>query len=123
MIETPLFKMLFITVAALLSVFGQILLKLSISAIPDASSLGLWSLLITSLKHPLTHLGLGLYGISMVLFFKLLSVAELSYVGLGLSLGIIFLLLASRLFLGEALTASKLVGCLLIVAGVFVIHL
>ena len=115
-------KIFLITAAALLSVAGQVLIKMAVSSIPGSAEMSVGKLLTAVIWQPAAFVGLALYGVSMVLFFKLLAVAELSYVGLGLSLGIVFLVVGSRIFLGEPVTMYKAAGCVLIVAGIVVIH-
>lgn len=122
MTGTYLMKIILISAAALLSVAGQVLIKMAVSGIPGSAEMGAVKLLTAVIWQPMAFIGLALYGISMVLFIKLLAVAELSYVGLGLSLGIVFLVLGSRIFLGEPVTMFKAAGCALIVAGIVVIH-
>ena len=67
-------------------------------------------------------LGLFFYGISFVLYLYILSKFEVSYIyPIIMSVGFILLLVFSVLFLNETLTFNKFLGILLISAGIFAI--
>jgi multidrug transporter EmrE-like cation transporter len=89
---------------------GNLLLKHSrIAAKP-----GLWAML----SSPWFLLGLFFYGLNVILFAKALdklpvSVAYPTFAGLGF----ILITLSARVFFGEAVTALKVFGTLLILAG------
>ncbi len=66
--------------------------------------------------------GLCFYGISFVLYLYILTKFEVSYIyPITMSAGLILLLIFSVLFLNESFTLNKLLGILLISAGIIVI--
>lgn len=67
-------------------------------------------------------LGFFFYGISFALYLYILTKFEVSYIyPIIMSVGFIFLLVFSALFLNETFTFNKFLGILLISAGIFVI--
>lgn len=67
--------------------------------------------------------GLGLYGLSMLFWLKTLSQIELSVAFPFLSLNFVGILIAARFHLGETLGATRLLGALLVLAGVVLVYL
>ncbi len=111
---------LVVTVASVvLAAAGQLLLKAGVDALPHRPLLG--PTLIWTLFHPLILLGFAVYGLSAVLWLKVLSWADLSLVYPFLALSYVIVVLASWLFLHESLDADKLLGVGLIVVGVVVL--
>lgn len=113
---------MWLLLAAGLSVGGQVLIKMAISRIDGASALGLVDLTMRALQHGRLWAGLVMYGLSMLLFFKLLADATLIQVGLSLSVGYVMLIGLSWAFLGEKLDLTTGIGAALIIAGVVLVN-
>ena len=77
------------------------------------------------IKSGLTNIhllgGLFFYGLSLLLWFYVLSKMELSKAYPLVSLGYVFALILGYLFLNEAVTVTKIAGIVLIMVGVFVL--
>jgi len=65
--------------------------------------------------------GLGLYVVSVVAWLVVLSRTEVSVAYPMLSIGYIFVLVASHLWFGEAFTLLRLSGCVVIMIGVYLV--
>ena len=80
---------------------------------------------ISIIKNVLTSLplisGVLSYGLSLVFWLIVLSKMELSKAYPMVSLGYVFTLIISYLFLGENINLEKLIGILLIISGVIFI--
>ena len=107
-----------------LSAFAQILLKAGMSSGPVqkalASSSGIEALLIVALT-PAVFLGLLTFGFSAMVWLIVLSRIDVSYAYPCMALGIVATVLAGHLMLGEPLTAARIAGVAMIVAGVGVV--
>ena len=77
-------------------------------AIKAAANLSVWT-------------GIIFYGMSLVLWFAVLSKLELSRAYPMVSLGYVFAMAFSYLWLGESITLTKVIGILMIVSGVYFI--
>ncbi len=106
-------------VSVVLAATGQLLLKAGVNTLPHRPVLG--PALIETLFHPLIFLGFAVYGLSALLWLKILSWAELSLVYPFLALSYVIVVLASWLFLRESLSTTKLLGVSLIVGGIIVL--
>lgn len=99
---------------------GQILLKVG------ANRLGSVSLTIGGLlsiaKNFYILIGLVLFGSSFLLWVKVLTRNDLSYVYPMVSLSYVIIIFASRFLFGEPFTTSKMIGIAAIVGGVFIIN-
>ena len=94
---------------------AQMLLKLGSAGVDTSSAFALvWSM---ATNWPLI-LGLGLYGLSMVLFVHALRNEQLSLLYPLISLTYIWVTLLSIVFLRESISVWKVVGVLVIVTGV-----
>lgn len=74
-------------------------------------------------KNPILVLGLLLYTISAFLWLRIVNENEVSRVYPFLSLGYIVVLIAGFLFLGEAISITKIIGITIVVVGIFVLTL
>ncbi len=99
---------------------GQILLKMGVNKLGSIqlSMNGLLSIL----KNLYIWIGLVLFGASFLLWLKILSKNDLSYVYPMVSLNYVIIIVASRFLFNEPLTANKVIGTVIIVAGVFLIN-
>jgi drug/metabolite transporter (DMT)-like permease len=103
----------------ILSVLGQFVTKLGVQKIGPFSSMPIFDFIIKAFLSPLVLLGLFIYLISAVLWFMVLSKAELSLAYPALSLGYILILFVGYFFLGEQLTLAKGLGVGLICLGIY----
>jgi drug/metabolite transporter (DMT)-like permease len=106
-----------------IGVIGQLLLK---TAMTRVGPLGLRNgqavgTAFAIALNPGVWLGFGLYGFSMLLWLAGLSQVELGYAFPFLSLSYVFILLGSRIWLGEEIGTLRLIGVLSICAGVSIV--
>lgn len=107
----------------LLGAVGQILLKVGANQLKNFN-LSVDKIVSTFFKvifTPYIFIGLILFVASFFLWVKVLTQAELSYAYPLVSLSYVFVTLSSCLLFNETLTLAKVVGLLLIVAGVSVV--
>ena len=71
--------------------------------------------------NPFVVIGLALYGLAAILWFDILSRAELSYVYPMLSISYVLVVLASGLLLDEQLSPTRWLGVAVICMGVYVL--
>lgn len=106
-------------IVALLSVVlgavGQYFFKIGVDQIKLASG----NILLTGIKNPAIWTGLFSYGMSVLLWFYVLSQMELSKAYPLVSLGYVITLFLGYFFLNEPITLTKSIGILLIMTGVF----
>lgn len=86
---------------------AQVLLKLGVSDLAKS-----W---------PFVLLGIAIYGLAMLVWLFVLSKADLSFAYSLVALTFVFLLIFSRLFLHETLSALRLSGAALIIVGIFLV--
>ena len=103
---------LYAVFAVLLGVFGQLFLKMG------ASNLSLFQAVL----QPYTWLGFFLYGVSSLFWLLILSRMPLSTAYPILAMNFVLIAFISVVFLGEIVNTTKIIGTLLIVAGVIVIN-
>lgn len=111
---------------ALVSVFlgaiGQILVKLGATHLElDFSSAHLVGSLLAIFKNLPVMSGLFLYGISFLLWVKVLTKLELSYAYPLVSLAYVLIMLVSWLAFKESLSIYRLLGTFLIILGVVLV--
>ncbi len=97
-------------------------MKMALNQLDGAASLSTADLLLKLSTSSHIYLGLALYAISMVFFFKLLAESSLVSVGFSLAVGYVFLMLFAWVFLGESMTWLQIMGALLIVGGVVLVN-
>lgn len=109
--------------ASALTVVGEVLLKLGVNAV--SASVGAFSLEPRVLWATFTDwrvvLGFALVFGGALFWLGVISRVNLSFAYPLLALNYVLILVPSRLVLGETITPSKLVGALIVVAGVVVI--
>ena len=110
-----------ILLAVMLGATGQIVMKRGMQIYGEVSATGVWAQLIPILKTPQVAIGFLCYAVSAVLWIAVVSNVDLSLAYPMVSLAYVIVFLASWLFLGEQISALRLVGLLIIVAGVIVI--
>jgi len=107
-------------ICILLGVVGQVLLKKGINEVAIAHP-PLFNLIIQSLLNPPVIAGFLLYGISAILWIIVLSRVDLSVAYPTISVGYVLILLFSWFYLKEPLNWGRVVGVLLISAGVILL--
>ena len=113
-----------VLVAVIISVFGQVSLKVAMNQVGaiDADSLvHPMETLTRVFSTPLVWLGLGCYGISALLWLVVLSRLDLSYAYLLLASMYVLIPLVSWLFLGERIPPMRWVGMGVVVLGVVIV--
>jgi len=107
-----------IIASVVLGLVGQISLKKGMLL---SGSAGLNLSLIKVVFTPYLLLGLVFYAIAMLLWLSILSRVELSYAYPMLSLGYVFIVLASWLIFKEDISLLRLIGVLFICLGVIMV--
>jgi drug/metabolite transporter (DMT)-like permease len=110
-----------ILLAVLLGAVGQIVMKRGMQIYGEVTATSVWSQLVPILKTPQVAIGFLCYALSAVLWIAVVSNVDLSLAYPMVSLAYVIVFVASWLFLGEHISALRLVGLLIIVAGVIVI--
>ena len=110
-----------ILLAVLLGATGQVIMKMGMKIYGEVSATSVWGQLVPILKVPQVFLGFVCYGLSAVLWIAVVSNVDLSLAYPMVSMAYVLVFLASWLFLGEHISATRIVGLVVIVAGVLVI--
>ncbi len=110
-----------ILLAVLLGATGQIIMKMGMKIYGEVTATSVWGQLVPILRVPQVFLGFVCYGLSAVLWIAVVSNVDLSLAYPMVSLAYVLVFLASWLFLGEHISAMRLAGLVIIVAGVLVI--
>ncbi|HVJ49801.1 SMR family transporter [Desulfitobacterium sp.] len=109
-------------VSVLLGAIGQILVKLgAIHLELDFSSTHLFGSLFSILKNLPVMSGLFFYGISFLLWVKVLTKLELSYAYPLVSIGYVLIMLVSWLVFKESISIYRILGTLFIIFGVILV--
>ena len=114
----------FVLVAVVISVLGQLSLKVAMNQVGaiDAESLARpVETLMRVFSIPLVWLGLGCYGVSALLWLVVLSRLDLSYAYLMLASMYVLIPLVSWLFLGERIPPMRWLGMGVVVLGVVIV--
>ena len=110
-----------ILLAVALGATGQIVMKMGMQIYGKVSATSVWGQLIPILKTPQVAIGFICYAVSAVLWIAVVSNVDLSLAYPMVSAAYVIVFVASWLLLGEQISALRLVGLLIIVAGVVVI--
>ena len=110
-----------ILLAVLLGAAGQIIMKKGMMLYGVVTAGSVWSQIIPILKVPQVFIGFVCYGVSAILWIAVVSNVDLSLAYPMVSLAYVVVFLASWLFLGEQISATRVLGLVIIVAGVLVI--
>ncbi len=110
-----------IILAVMLGATGQIVMKKGMQIYGEVSAGSVWGQLIPILKTPQVLIGFLCYAVSAVLWIAVVSNVDLSLAYPMVSLAYVVVFVASWLFLGEHISTLRIVGLLIIVAGVVVI--
>lgn len=114
--QIPILVLILVNVA--LNAAAQILLKFGARSGFGSRETGVLALALDLATRPGLIGGLMCYGLSIVLWVYVLSRTEASYAYPFLGLGFVLVAAAGWLFLGETMSAQKVVATLVIVAGV-----
>ena len=111
-----------LSVSVLCNVFANVLLKTGITKVggitlTKATLVSDFSKVVFS---PLIIIGLGLYGVSFVLWLRVLSFNDLSRV-YPIFVTLVFLLttVGSARFLGESISITRIIGILITIVGIY----
>ena len=113
-----------VLVAVIISVFGQVSLKIAMNQVGAIDALSLarpMETLTRVFSTPLVWLGLGCYGVSALLWLVVLSRLDLSYAYLMLASMYVLIPLVSWLFLGERVPPLRWLGMIVVVLGVVIV--
>ena len=110
-----------IILAVSLGAVGQIVMKKGMQLYGEVGAGNVWGQLIPILKVPQVTIGLACYALSAVFWIAVVSQVDLSLAYPMVSVAYVVVFVASWLFLGEQIPPLRLVGLLIIVAGVVVI--
>ncbi|MCK4511938.1 EamA family transporter [bacterium] len=110
-----------ILLAVMLGATGQIIMKKGMMIYGEVSAGSVWSQLVPILKVPQVFIGFLCYGISAVLWIAVVSNVDLSLAYPMVSLAYVIVFIASWLLLGEHISALRVAGLVIIIAGVLVI--
>lgn len=113
----------YISISVLLNGFGQLMLKRGVTGFTGGGMTfpQLPELAREILGSPLVIGGLACYAVSMLIWLKILSLADVSYAyPATVSLTYALVLIGSALFLGEKVSVMRSVGIVVIVGGVFI---
>jgi multidrug transporter EmrE-like cation transporter len=104
---------------------AQLLLKSgmarSVAASPAAAQAGWQATLVAALTSPLVVAGLALYAFGALVWLLVLARADLSFAYPFVGLGFVMTLALGKFALGEQVSLARLMGTLLVVAGVVLI--
>lgn len=103
---------------------GQILLKAGADKLGefDLSFGTFFQNILSVIKVPYLLIGVIFFGLSFLLWIKVLTKSELSYAYPMVSLSYVIVGIASAVFFNESITANKILGIGAIVLGVFVLN-
>ena len=112
-------RIFLVFISIILGAGGQLFLKLA--AKNTAETAAMFSYYFALLKSPFIYLGALCYGLSFLLWMRLLKIFDLSYIRPLVGLGYIVTALLSLIVLKEKITPLRWVGIALIVAGVYLV--
>lgn len=116
--------LILVLISALLTVAANLLLRQGVTAAGGFSLSigGLGRGIIHLLRQPLFDAGVFLYGLASLVWFSVISTEDLSSsYPLLVSLTFLFVTLGAVAFFGETLSIRKLVGLLMILAGIWLV--
>lgn len=113
-----------ILISVTLSACAQVMFKLGVSSVLAEGARAEVSAvprMLAFLLSPGVLAGLALYGIGTVLWLGVLSRTELSQAYPFVGLGFVLTALFGRVFFGDTLSASRLLGTMLVIGGVVLV--
>jgi bacterial/archaeal transporter family protein len=118
--------MLLVAILVLANATGEVLIAKSMKQLGEISTLRLPELLKLGwrvLTNKLFATGFVLMALNFIVFLVLLSIADLSLVMPLTALGFVIKTFGAKIFLGESISRERLIGTLLVCAGVALISL
>jgi multidrug transporter EmrE-like cation transporter len=114
---------LYILVSVFFSVVGQLLLKVGMNKLGSVTlnPNQLFSILWRMFTNPAVFFGLALYFIGTIFWLAALSRVDLSYAYPFASLSYVVMLMASWMVFDEKITLARIIGTVVICAGVLLI--
>ena len=113
--------LILVLISALLTVAANLLLRQGVTAAGGFSLSvgGLGREIVNLLRQPLFDAGMFLYGVASLVWFSVISTEDLSSIyPLLVSLTFLFVTLGAMVFFHETMSIRKLVGLLVILAGI-----
>lgn len=110
-----------ITISIVCDVFGQIAFKLGANRLPAPETVGLPTFCLRMAGEPWLIGGIAIYVIEFIVWIRVLALVPLGIAFPIASLNILGIALASRAFLGEAISRKQWLGAGLITAGVAIV--
>lgn len=111
---------LIILTGILCASLGQVFWKLGMNAVGAIDNFSI-SGIVSMFLNPLVFLGLLMYGLSTIFWLIALSQKDLSYVYPFIALTFIIVLLLSKFLLHENVGLYRIVGTLIIIAGLIIV--
>ena len=112
---TRLFLLILASVS--LSALAQLALKVGTAGVAARRAAGVGQEIGGLVQSPMMIVGFGLYGVGAMLWLFVLGRAPLSLAYPYVGLGFILTMLAGAFFLNESVTATRIIGTLLIAGG------
>ena len=113
-----------LVIAAILAALGQTAFKMFVSGASGVPSIFSFSGIIAFMKNPFFVFGVFAYGASLLIYLKALKITHLDFAyPLFLSFSAIAIVAASFFFLKEPVTLARVLGILIIMAGIYVVWL
>jgi drug/metabolite transporter (DMT)-like permease len=110
-----------IAISIACDVLGQIAFKIAAGRLPDAEVVGVPAFCRGMFAEPWLIAGVAIYIIEFIVWIRVLALVPLGIAFPIASLNIIGVALASRAFLGEAISRKQWLGAVLITAGVGIV--
>jgi drug/metabolite transporter (DMT)-like permease len=111
---------LIILTGILCASLGQVFWKLGMNAVGAIDNFSI-SGIVSMFLNPLVFLGLLMYGLSTIFWLIALSQKDLSYVYPFIALTFVIVLLLSKFLLHENVGPYRIVGTLIIIAGLIIV--
>lgn len=110
-------------VSIILGATGQFLFRVGMLHYGKVTVTGIWGQLGAIIFTPAIFFGFSCFGVSSILWLVVISRWELSYAYPLVALGYVLAILYGTLLLRETLTVPKIVGSVLILAGISILGL
>lgn len=111
-------KVLLILVSVFLGSIGQICFK---RAVQHKGSLSLLDAILHSITEPFFYLGIVSYGVSLILWMKILTDTDLSFARPFAGAGYIVTALLAVIMFQEQISIQRWAGIAMIIAGIFLV--
>ena len=110
-----------LAISIVCDVVAQIAFKLGADRLPQAETVGLPAFCLRTMSEPWLIGGVAIYVIEFIVWIRVLALVPLGIAFPIASLNILGIALASRAFLGEAISRKQWLGATLITAGVAIV--